>query len=117
MNKLILNFNSKEGDVVIAMTGATVGKFAFIHKCENELLINQRVGLYDLGDFPFSRLAFLINSMKQEFFRHKIFQIAGGAAQPNISGEQLDNIPLVIPHTKLLNSKLINSINHVKKKN
>lgn len=37
------------------------------------------------------------NLMKQAFFRSKIFQVAGNAAQPNISGEQLDNILLVTP--------------------
>jgi len=101
--KVASRFNSKEGDVIIAMTGATIGKFALIPKYESTLLINQRVGLYNLGDSPFSKLPFLINSMKQEFFRSKIFQVAGGAAQPNISGEQLDNIPLVIPDDKRMN--------------
>lgn len=101
--KVASRFNSKEGDVIIAMTGATIGKFALIPKHESTLLINQRVGLYDLGDSPFSKLPFLINSMKQEFFRSKIFQVAGGAAQPNISGEQLDDIPLVIPDDKRMN--------------
>lgn len=95
-------FISKVNDVVIAMTGATIGKFAIIPKSDKPLLINQRVGLYDLGEKPIAKLPFLINSMKQDFFRNKIFQVAGGAAQPNISGEQLDNLPLIYPNTGLL---------------
>ena len=95
-------FISKVNDVVIAMTGATIGKFAIIPKSDKPLLINQRVGLYDLGENPIAKLPFLINSMKQDFFRNKVFQVAGGAAQPNISGEQLDNLPLIYPNNGLL---------------
>jgi len=100
--ELAKRFKSKVNDVVIAMTGATIGKFAIIPKTSKPLLINQRVGLYDLGDVPIKKLPFLINSMKQEFFRSKIFQLAGGAAQPNISGEQLGAIPLISPNTQLI---------------
>ncbi len=95
-------FLSKPGDVVIAMTGATIGKFALIPKTEKPILVNQRVGLYDLGNHPFEKVSFLINSMKQEFFRSLVVSIAGGAAQPNISGEQLDNFPLVLPNSNLI---------------
>ncbi len=90
-------FLCKKHDVVIAMTGATIGKFAVIPHMEKPLLVNQRVGLYDLGPEPINRLPFLLNSMKQPIFREKIFQLAGGAAQPNISGDQLDKIPLIHP--------------------
>lgn len=90
-------FICKKHDVVIAMTGATIGKFAVIPHMEKPLLVNQRVGLYDLGSEPINRLPFLLNSMKQPIFREKIFQLAGGAAQPNISGDQLDKIPLIHP--------------------
>jgi len=95
-------FASKANDVVIAMTGATIGKFAIIPKTDSPLLINQRVGLYDLGNDPILKLPFLINSMKQEFFRKMIFQLAGGAAQPNISGEQLGSLPLIMPPSNLV---------------
>jgi type I restriction enzyme, S subunit len=100
--KLAKKFICKVGDVVIAMTGATIGKFAVIPKTNTQLLVNQRVGLYDLGNEPFDKLPFLVNSMKQDFFRAKIFQVAGGAAQPNISGEQLDNFPIVKPNDSLI---------------
>lgn len=95
-------FRSKSGDLVIAMTGATIGKFAMIPYSDNPLLINQRVGLYELGEEPFEKLPFLLNSMKQEFFRGMVVQIAGGAAQPNISGEQLDSFPLIQPNNNLI---------------
>ncbi len=96
------SFTSKAGDVVIAMTGATIGKFAAIPYTKKPILINQRVGLYQLGEDPFKKLPFLINSMKQDFFRLKVFQIAGGAAQPNISNEQLNSFPLNYPSDNLI---------------
>lgn len=105
-------FISKANDVVIAMTGATIGKFAIIPQSDKPLLINQRVGLYGLGEDPISKLPFLINSMKQDFFRNMIFQLASGAAQPNISGEQLDRLPLVMPSGDLIdryNSLMLSS--------
>lgn len=102
--KLANRFKAKKGDLVIAMTGATIGKFAMIPNSENTLLINQRVGLYDLGENPFNKIPFLLNTMKQPFFREKIFQLATGAAQPNISAEQLDSLPLINPNSKLINT-------------
>ncbi|TDY14150.1 restriction endonuclease subunit S [Meridianimaribacter flavus] len=93
-------FNSKEGDVIIAMTGATIGKFAIIP--DDDYLINQRVGLYSLGKERLRRLPFLYSSLKQEYFRLQVFKIGSGAAQPNISGEQLDNIPLIFPKEDLI---------------
>ncbi|MFW5804056.1 MAG: restriction endonuclease subunit S [bacterium] len=95
-------FLSKPGDVVIAMTGATIGKFAIIPKTSKSLLVNQRVGLYNLGEDPFQKVSFLINSMKQDLFRAQIFKIGSGAAQPNISGDQLDSISLGIPPNDLI---------------
>ncbi len=95
-------YRSKKGDLVIAMTGATIGKFGVIPETEKPIFINQRVGLYKLGDKPLEKIPFLINSMRQDFFRQKIFQVAGGAAQPNISGEQLDKLPIIKPNSEIL---------------
>jgi len=103
-DKMIIaeRFLSRPGDVVIAMTGATIGKFALIPMTEKPILVNQRVGLYDLGNQLFEKVPFLINSMKQEFFRSLVVSIAGGAAQPNISGEQLDAFPMIFPSNDLI---------------
>jgi len=113
--KIASNFKSSAGDVVIAMTGATIGKFAIIPYTDKPILINQRVGLYDLGDKRFEKLPFLVNSMKQDFFRLKVFQMSGGAAQPNISGEQLDEFPLIYPNTELVNKYNENFISSYKR--
>ena len=86
-------------DLVIAMTGATIGKFAV---SQREYLINQRVGRFDLGNNPIYKLGYILNSLKQDYFREQIFQISGGCAQPNISSDQIDSIVILKPDTSLL---------------
>ena len=105
-------YEAKAGDVVIAMTGATVGKYAIVPLHSKPILVNQRVALFDLGNEPINSLPFLINSLNQEYFRETVFTLASGAAQPNISNSQIDNIPLVVPNKELItdyNSKLIST--------
>ena len=101
-------------DVVIAMTGATIGKFAIVSQ---EYFVNQRVGLFDLGSNPLKKLPFLINSLKQNYFRAQIFQIASGCAQPNISAEEINNIFLLNPGKDLIdayNQKCMSIFNNMK---
>jgi len=96
------NYEAFPGDVVIALTGATIGKYGVVTKSEKPVLVNQRVGLFKLGNEPLIKLPFLINSLNQEYFRKTVFVIANGAAQPNISTDQIDEIPLILPQNKIL---------------
>jgi len=96
------NYEAKSGDVVIALTGATVGKYGIMTKSDKPVLVNQRVGLFRLGQNPIYKLPFLINSLNQEYFRKTVFVLASGAAQPNISTNQIDEIPLIIPKIEIL---------------
>ncbi|MEY3966159.1 MAG: hypothetical protein RL263_1328, partial [Bacteroidota bacterium] len=97
-------FLAKPGDVLIAMTGATVGKYAIVPITDYPIYVNQRVGYFNLGVDPTQKLPFLINSMNQSYFRNAIFTLANGAAQPNISNEQINSIQLLIPEVKLINT-------------
>lgn len=97
-------FLAKSGDVLIAMTGATVGKYAIVPITDYPIYVNQRVGYFNLGVDPTKKLPFLINSMNQSYFRNAIFTLANGAAQPNISNEQINSIQLLIPEDKLINT-------------
>jgi type I restriction enzyme S subunit len=91
-------FKARAGNILIAMTGATVGKYSIVPITDNPIYINQRVGYFDLGDNPTDNLAYFINSLNQQYFREMIFTLANGAAQPNISNEQINNILLLIPN-------------------
>ena len=100
--KIDEKFKGTSGNIVIAMTGATIGKFAIIPKSDVDLYINQRVGYFNLGNNPINRLPFLINSLNMDYFREAIFSLSNGAAQPNISNEQINNINLLLPHEILI---------------
>jgi type I restriction enzyme S subunit len=96
------NSIAKGGDIVIAMTGATIGKFAIIPDFNKAILINQRVGLFNLGNKPYEKLPFLINSLRQKYIRENIFSISSGCAQPNISSEGINNLELIKPRKEIV---------------
>jgi len=98
-----VKFKAQPGDVLIAMTGATVGKYAIVPITEKPLYVNQRVGYFNLGEKPIVKLPFLINSLNQSYFREAVFTLASGAAQPNISNDQINNIRLLFPKEELVN--------------
>jgi type I restriction enzyme, S subunit len=111
-------FKAKAGDILIAMTGATIGKYAIVPITNYPIYVNQRVGYFNLGNEPSENLPFLINSLNQKYFREAIFTLASGAAQPNISNEQINNIQLVLPEAYLVkkyNKKLKSSYQRILK--
>lgn len=95
-------FKTKPGDILIAMTGATVGKYGIVPKTDFPIYVNQRVGCFNLGNDPTEKLPYFINSLNQPYFRSTIFLLASGAAQPNISNEQINNISLLIPNNEIV---------------
>lgn len=97
------NFKLKAGDIVIAMTGATVGKYAIVPYTNTPLLLNQRVGVFKSSENDLSKLPFLINSLNQPYFRETVFILSNGAAQPNISNEQINKITLLLPKIQQIN--------------
>ena len=85
------------GDLLIAMTGATIGKFAMVPKVSETILVNQRVGKFFLGDNPVKRLPFIYCTLKQPEIVSEILNRGQGSAQPNISASDIMSIPCVIP--------------------
>ena len=73
------------GDIIIAMTGATIGKFTIIPYSSEVFLVNQRVGKFFLGSDPINRLPFLYCTLKQKDIITEIINRGQGSAQPNIS--------------------------------
>lgn len=60
------DFIVQGGDLVIAMTGATIGKFSMIPKTQEPILVNQRVGKFFLGNNPIEKVPFIYCTLKQE---------------------------------------------------
>ena len=79
------------GDLVIAMTGATIGKIGII--VDNGLYTNRRVGKFFLKE---EDLPFIYCFFKQESSQKQIIQLSSASsAQPNISGAQLESFSFV----------------------
>ena len=92
------NYRVGKGDILVAMSGATVGK-SCINNLDVPLLLNQRVASITCDcDVTQKYVYHIINS---DFFLKYIIQNSEGCAQPNISVKQLANFRLSIPDAPL----------------
>ena len=85
-------FKANRGDLVIAMTGATIGKFSILPQFNDETYINQRVGKFFLGNNPLEKLPFVFCLLSDNRNRKKLTTMGQGSAQPNISGSDIESI-------------------------
>ena len=97
------DFEVGAGDLLIAMTGATIGKFAMVPYSSEILLVNQRVGKFFLGDNPIVKLPFIYCTLKQPEVYCEIVNRGQGSAQPNISASDIMSIPCAIPSQDAIN--------------
>lgn len=88
--KFIVN----KGDVIIALSGATTGKYG-VYEFDTPALLNQRIGIIKQDDST------LLNSRYFYFYLSKlkteILRKAQGAAQPNISTKELGQFKIPLP--------------------
>ena len=96
---LAKDFIVSGGDLLIAMTGATIGKFTMVPKTTETILVNQRVGKFFLGENPVSRIPFIYCTLKQPEVISEVINRGQGSAQPNISASDIMSIPCVIPQS------------------
>lgn len=85
-------FKVFKDDLVVAMSGATTGKLG-INTTDTVFYLNQRVGKF----IPKSQIAkpflyYFLSTKVEESLR-----IAAGAAQPNLSTEQINNFEIPLP--------------------
>lgn len=81
-----------EGDLLIAMSGATTGKIG-INKTNLEFLLNQRVGKFIPSDKINKQYLYYFLSTKVS----ELLEISAGAAQPNLSTEQIKGLQIPLP--------------------
>ena len=98
---LAKEFQTKVGDLLIAMTGATIGKFCII-PTDTPMCVNQRVGKFFLGDKPLEKLPFIYYNLKRPNIFEEIVRKGQGSAQPNISGKDIESIKLVFPPDSII---------------
>ena len=101
---LAKDFIVSGGDLLIAMTGATIGKFTMVPKMHKTILVNQRVGKFFLGENPINKIPFIYCTLKQPEIISEIINRGQGSAQPNISASDIMSIPCVIPQTEEINN-------------
>lgn len=95
-----LRFKISSNDLLIAMTGAQVGKVGLVPTTEKSLWLNQRVGLFK-EKVKFSKwFVYLILSTPE--YQSTLLSSAVGSAQPNISSKQIENIKTIIPPSDLI---------------
>lgn len=96
--KDVKRFQLFDGDILMAMTGATVGKFGILaSKNHEEYYLNQRV-----AKFETDKKAYLYCILNQESTERFIINTAQGSAQPNISAKDILSIPLTLPSNEII---------------
>ena len=81
-----------DGDLLIAMSGATTGKIG-INKTGLDFLLNQRVGRFIPSNKLDQQYLYFYLSTKVE----EHLEISAGAAQPNLSTEQIKGMKIPLP--------------------
>ena len=83
------------GAVLIAMTGANVGKIGLVPKTNKTLWLNQRVGMFkEKVKYGLYFIYFLLSSEK---YQRILKSIARGTAQPNLSSSDIESIEIFLP--------------------
>jgi len=91
-------FELEADDLLIAMSGATTGKVGRLPSyLKNKVYLNQRVGRFVIKDKLQLDSNYLKYVLTSENYQGKIWSIASGVAQPNISAKQLMSFQIPLP--------------------
>lgn len=94
-----------EGDIIIAMTGGTIGKLGIVQEGLGKLYLNQRVGKFQIlkpKEFYNKYIYWLARGIQE-----RVKGFGYGGAQPNISGKQIEKLEFPIPDKKI-QEKIVN---------
>jgi len=103
-------FKVESGDLLIAMTGAEVGKVGMVPNTEKNLWLNQRVGSFKEKVKHSKWFCYLILSTNE--YQNILLSSASGSAQPNISGSQIERTEIILPTVDLIEEfgSIVNSL-------
>jgi type I restriction enzyme S subunit len=94
LGKADWNFAVEKGDLLVAMSGATTGKFG-IYQGDKRCLQNQRVGNVKILDAREVLPGF--RNIALQSLKRRIEEDAYGGAQPNISPAKIEALPFACP--------------------
>lgn len=106
--KDLVNFKINNGDILIALTGATSGKIGILIGTYKEYLLNQRVGKFAFNKNYYKWFCYIF--LTQSSYRNLLLNSSNGSAQGNLSPDQIESIEISIPNDELL-EKFNNTVN------
>ena len=65
-------------------------------------MVNQRVGLFDLGSNPMDKVTFLFITLLSDEVQNEIKNVGGDSAQANISNGQIENIKIIYSQNSII---------------
>ncbi|WP_394157979.1 restriction endonuclease subunit S [Vibrio campbellii] len=95
-------FKLVDGDLLMAMTGATVGKSGIYVSDGRNGYLNQRVARLESKVVRSSSCWFTYNLVTKSSIFEQIVSAAQGSAQPNISSKGIEQVKAVIPTHNLI---------------
>ena len=96
-------FLLKGGDLLMAMTGATVGKVGLIVTDYKKAFVNQRVAKFESEKFGDKVSWFLFCAFRRDPVFDAVVGAAQGSAQPNISSSGIESTAIVLPSDDFIN--------------
>jgi len=108
VQRLDKKFKVESGSLLIAMTGAEVGKIGLVPLTEKNIWLNQRVGMFK-EQIAYGNL-FMYLLLSSDTYYTAIQNSALGSAQPNISASAIESIRAIIPTADLIEQfgKIVN---------
>ena len=94
------DFRISKKDILIAMTGATIGKVSYFD-FDDEVLLNQRVGAIRTQKTLNSKYLFSI--LHSNIYNKLILRESSGGAQPNISQYEIQDLKIPLPNLDIQN--------------
>ncbi|GBO51838.1 type I restriction-modification system, specificity subunit S [Pseudanabaena sp. lw0831] len=88
-------YELNSGDIIIALTGGTIGKLAIVQSGLGKLYLNQRVAKFQVLDT--SKIANEYVYWVARGVQDNVKKLAWGGAQPNVSSKQVEEMNFPIP--------------------
>jgi type I restriction enzyme S subunit len=108
---LLEKYQLKESDIIIALTGGTIGKLGIVQSGLGKLYLNQRVGKFDIlnpNEFEKEYIYWIARGVESI-----VKNLAWGAAIPNVSPKEIEDLNFPIP-TKDIQQNIIRFLNDLK---
>ncbi len=94
--KISSDFLIRDGDFLVAMSGATTGKVG-VFRNQTPAYQNQRVGRFVVGNKDHTSSEFVGHLVRSHAFGSQLKALLEQGAQPNVSGRQIESLLFSVP--------------------